>query len=92
MVKNLKLRHIIAKINFLIIFQKKKKDFGENLTSGCHGNTEFFQYSKAHDSLSDSLSSSPHIELPSRLYMNESLRYYIYRELPTDDIGSFRTV
>ena len=38
MVENLKLRQIIAKIDFLRIFQQNKHNW-ENLTSGCHGNT-----------------------------------------------------
>ena len=38
MVENVKLRQIIAKINFLCIFQQKE-NFGENWTSGRHGNT-----------------------------------------------------
>ena len=38
MVGNVKLRQIIANIYFLRIFQRKK-NFWENLTSGCHGNT-----------------------------------------------------
>ena len=38
MVENVKLRQIIAKIDFLSTFQQKK-NFWENLTSGCHGNT-----------------------------------------------------
>ena len=37
MVENVKLRQIIAKNDFLRIFQQKKI-FLENLTSGCHGN------------------------------------------------------
>ena len=37
MVENVKLRQIIAKINFLCIFQQKA-NFGENWTSGRHGN------------------------------------------------------
>ena len=38
MVENVKLRQIIAKIDFLRMFQQKTK-FWENLRSGCHGNT-----------------------------------------------------
>ena len=38
MVENVKLRKIIAKIDFLRIFQQKK-NLCENLTSGCYGNT-----------------------------------------------------
>ena len=38
MVENVKLRQLIAKIDFLRISQQKK-NFGENLTSSCHGNT-----------------------------------------------------
>ena len=37
MVENVKLRQIIANIDFLCIFQQKDK-FVKNLTSGCHGN------------------------------------------------------
>ena len=37
MVGNVKLSQIIAKIDFLRIFQQKE-NFWENLTSGCHGN------------------------------------------------------
>ena len=37
MVLNVKLRQIIANIDFLCIFQQKE-NFGGNLTSGCHGN------------------------------------------------------
>ena len=38
MVENVKLRQIIAQIDFLRIFQQIKI-FLQNLTSGCHGNT-----------------------------------------------------
>ena len=38
MIENVKLRQIIAKIDFLRMFQQKN-NFGENLASGCHGNT-----------------------------------------------------
>ena len=37
MVEKLKLKQIIANIDFLCIFQQKD-NFGENRTSGCHGN------------------------------------------------------
>ena len=37
MVENVKFRHIVVKNDFLRIFQQKE-NFGENLTSGCHGN------------------------------------------------------
>ena len=37
MIEKVKLRQIIAKDNFPGIFQQKK-NFSENLTSGCHGN------------------------------------------------------
>ena len=36
MVENVKLRQIIAKIDFSIIFQQKD-NFFEDLTPGCHG-------------------------------------------------------
>ena len=38
MVENVKLRQIIAKIDFLRTFQQEK-NFWENLTSGCNSNT-----------------------------------------------------
>ena len=38
MVENVKLRQIIAKIDFLRTLQQEIV-LGENLTSGCHGNT-----------------------------------------------------
>ena len=38
MVENVKLRRIIANIDFSRIFQQKE-NFFENLTRGCHGNT-----------------------------------------------------
>ena len=38
MIENVKLRQIIAKIDFLRMFQQKN-NFWENLTSDCHGNT-----------------------------------------------------
>ena len=38
MVEHVKLRQIIAKIDFLRIFQQKE-NFLRNQTSGCHGNT-----------------------------------------------------
>ena len=37
MVENIKLRRVIAKIDFSRIFQQKE-NFFENLTCGCHGN------------------------------------------------------
>ena len=37
MIENVRLRQIIAKIDFLSISQQKE-NFLENLTSGCHGN------------------------------------------------------
>ena len=46
MVENVKLRKMIAKIDFLRIFQHKE-NFGENLTSGCHGNTSVSLTSKS---------------------------------------------
>ena len=38
MVENVKLSQIVAKVDFLRIFQQKG-GFWENLTFGCHGNT-----------------------------------------------------
>ena len=38
MIENVKLRRIIAKIDFSRIFQQKE-NFFENLTPGCYGNT-----------------------------------------------------
>ena len=38
MIENVKLRQIIAKIDFLRVFQQQN-NFVENLASGCHGNT-----------------------------------------------------
>ena len=45
-VENVKLRQIIAKIDFLLTFQQKENVF-ENLTSGCHGNAFFGVTSKS---------------------------------------------